>query len=43
MKKNNTKTQHNPEKLTTQGTQDVEKQHKNIIQPRETGNIGYTR
>ena len=33
----------NPEKLATQGTQDVEKQHKNTTQPRETGNIGYTR
>ena len=42
-KKNKTKTQHNLEKLATQGTQDVEKQNKNTTQPRETGNIGYTR
>ena len=33
----------NPEKLATQGTQDKEKQSKNTTQPRETGNIGYTR
>ena len=38
-----TKTQHNLEKLATQGTQDEEKQNKNTTQPRETGNIGYTR
>jgi hypothetical protein len=31
----------NPEKLATLGTQDEEKQ--NTTQPRETGNIGYTR
>ena len=43
MKKNNTKTQHNPEKLTTQGTQDEDKQNKNTTQPRETDKIGYTR
>ena len=33
----------NPEKLATLGTQDEEKQSKNTTQPRETGNIGYTR
>ena len=33
---------YNTEKLATQGTQDGEKQSKNI-QYRETGNIGYTR
>ena len=42
-KKNKTKTQHNLEKLATQGTQDEEKQNKNTAQPRETGNIEYTR
>jgi hypothetical protein len=31
------------EKLTTLGTQDEEKQNKNTTQPRETGNIEYTR
>ena len=35
------KTQHNLEKLATQSTQDEE--NKNTTQPRETGNIGYTR
>ena len=39
MKRNKTKTQHNLEKLTTQSTQDEEKQNKNTTQPRETGNI----
>jgi hypothetical protein len=43
MKKNKTKTQHNLEKLATYGTQDEEKQNKNTTQPRETGNIRYTR
>ena len=38
-----TKTQHNLEKLATQSTQDEEKQNKNTTQPRETGNIEYTR
>ena len=33
----------NPEKLTTQDTQDEDKQNKNTTQPRETGNMGYTR
>jgi hypothetical protein len=33
----------NPEKLATYGTQDEEKQNKNTTQPRETGNIWYTR
>ena len=40
---NKTKTQHNLEKLATQSTQDEEKQNKNTTQPREAGNIGYTR
>jgi hypothetical protein len=38
-----TNTQHNLEKLATYGTQDEEKQNKNTTQPRETGNIRYTR
>ena len=38
--RNKTKTQHNPEKLTTQGKHDGEKQNKNTTQSRETGNIG---
>jgi hypothetical protein len=42
-KKNKTNTQHNLEKLTTYGTQDEEKQNKNTAQPREAGNIWYTR
>ena len=33
----------NPEKLTTQDTEDEAKQSKNTTQPREAGNIGYTR
>ena len=32
MKENKTKTQHNPEKLATQGTQDEGKQNKNTAQ-----------
>ena len=43
MKRNKTKTPHNLEKLATQSTQDEEKQNKNTAQPRETGNIEYTR
>ena len=43
MKRNKTKTPHNLEKLATQSTQDEEKQNKNTTQPRETGNIEYTR
>jgi hypothetical protein len=31
------------EKLATYGIQDEEKQNKNTTQPRETGNIRYTR
>ena len=42
-KKNKTNTQHNLEKLATYGTHDEEKQNKNTTQPRETGNIWYTR
>ena len=41
MTRNKTKTPHNLEKLATQSTQDEEKQ--NTTQPRETGNIEYTR
>jgi hypothetical protein len=33
----------NPEKLATYGTQDEEKQNKSTTQPREAGNICYTR
>ena len=33
----------NPEKLATYGTQDEEKQNKSTTQPREAGNIWYTR
>ena len=43
MKTNKANTQHNPEKLATQGTQDEDKQNKHTTQSRETGNIGYTR
>jgi hypothetical protein len=37
--RNKAKIQHNPEKLTTQGRQDGEKQNKNTTQSRENDNI----